>query len=76
MNDALVSLSGERAFVEIAGTTHKMAGSAAVFGAVGLRDFLIEIENAANNEDTQLMNIAIDRVSEIWAETKPLLQPE
>ena len=63
-------------FGEIASQAHRIAGSAAMFGATALRSALIEVEQAAKMKDQARMEGAIAVLPEVWRVTRPLIQPE
>lgn len=57
-------------FLEIASRSHKVAGSAAVFGAVELREVLKSIEAAAKLGDTGAINERTAALTDVWTQTK------
>ncbi|AGI67025.1 sensor protein histidine kinase [Octadecabacter antarcticus 307] len=57
-------------FLEIASRTHKVAGSAAVFGADRLRETLKEIEAAAKLRDTEAIVERTKPLGIVWQRTK------
>jgi len=59
-----------RDFLEVASRSHKVAGSAAVFGATELREVLKAIEAAAKVGDTSRINDCTGNFAEIWSQTK------
>ena len=61
-------------YLEIAGRAHKVAGSAAVFGATPLRETLKSIENAAKAGDNAAINAGIAQLGAIWTQTKTELK--
>ncbi|MBT0956537.1 response regulator [Alphaproteobacteria bacterium KMM 3653] len=60
----------------LAAQAHRVAGTAATLGAVGLRAALIRVETAAKTKDAEALQKGIDALPGIWAETKPLLLPD
>ncbi|HKK97726.1 MAG TPA: ATP-binding protein, partial [Marivita sp.] len=56
--------------LEVAARSHKVAGSAAVFGAVALRDTLKSIEAAAKTGDTAALQDKMTTLPDIWAKTR------
>ncbi|MCL4143869.1 UNVERIFIED_CONTAM: hypothetical protein GTU68_054713 [Idotea baltica] len=54
----------------IAHHAHKIAGSAATLGATKLRAILLKVENAAKEESVAPLTEELDKLPEIWAETK------
>jgi PAS domain S-box-containing protein len=62
-----------RDFLEVASRSHKVAGSAAVFGATALREALKTIEIAAKTGDSATLEHEVGTLSGIWSETKPEL---
>lgn len=73
VDKALVYITNEEPIGEISSHAHKVAGSAAVFGAIHLREVLIEIENAARQQDIDGVAEAVAALTEVWAKTLPLL---
>lgn len=73
VDDTLEYLKGFEAqgLPRTAERVHRIAGSAATMGAVGLRMALIEVEQAAKSKDGKATKIAIDALPAIWAETRP-----
>ncbi|QQA44720.1 ATP-binding protein [Pelagovum pacificum] len=61
---------------EIAQRAHRVAGSAATFGAVGLRELLIEIESVAREGDRELLNDKIALLPAMWELTRNALATE
>ncbi|MGJ8624916.1 MAG: ATP-binding protein [Yoonia sp.] len=57
-------------FLEIGARSHKVAGSAAVFGAIELRDTLKGIETAAKLGDQKTIASRTTELGDIWAQTK------
>lgn len=57
-------------YLEVAARSHKVAGSAAVFGAVALREVLKDVEIAAKSGDGEALNRHIARLPTVWAETR------
>jgi hypothetical protein len=55
---------------EIATRAHKVAGSAALFGATNYRAVLIEVENAAKAEQADDVRSAITRLGPVWDASK------
>lgn len=60
-------------YLEISGRSHKVAGSAAVFGAVQLRETLRAIETAANAGDNAMIERLVFGISCVWRDTKTAL---
>ncbi|MCA0872927.1 PAS domain S-box protein [Seohaeicola saemankumensis] len=58
---------------DVAERCHKVAGSAAVFGARDFRAGLVELENHANAGDTAKSELSIKRLSSLWPETRDKL---
>lgn len=58
---------------DIAARAHKVAGSAAVFGAIGLRDHLRQLEDAAKSADNNEVLHMINALPPLWLATKPAL---
>ena len=56
--------------LEVAARSHKVAGSAAVFGATQLREALKTMENAAKKGDSADVLACIKDFSDIWSRTK------
>ncbi|MFA3918355.1 ATP-binding protein [Ruegeria hyattellae] len=63
-----------RDYLEVAARSHKVAGSAAVFGAVTLREHLKSIENAAKRGDGNGLRSELEALPGIWADTKQQLR--
>jgi PAS domain S-box-containing protein len=61
---------------EAAERAHRIAGSAAVMGAVNLRAALIEVEEASKAQDHKGTQAAIDALPGIWAKTQPFMQAQ
>lgn len=61
-------------YLEVASRSHKVAGSAAVFGALRLKDHLKDLENAAKTGDGHTVRGKIDALPQVWDQTKPLLR--
>jgi CheY-like chemotaxis protein len=57
-------------YLEMAARTHKVAGSAAVFGAVQLRGALKSIETAAKTADNATIERDVFGLSGVWHDTK------
>jgi CheY-like chemotaxis protein len=57
-------------FLEIASRSHKVAGSAAVFGADRLREALRSIETSAKMGDGQVFQEQVSALTLIWQSTK------
>ena len=55
---------------EIAQKCHKVAGSAAVFGARAFRASLIDLENRAKVGDAEAVGIAVQNLAATWAKTR------
>lgn len=60
----------EHDYLEVASRSHKVAGSAAVFGAIALRETLKDIENAAKTGDGTTLKAAYVSLPELWSATK------
>ncbi|MEP1586208.1 MAG: ATP-binding protein [Tateyamaria sp.] len=60
-------------YLEIAARAHKVAGSAAVFGADPLRSSLKAVENAAKVGDVEAIKDGISLLDNIWKQTKSQL---
>lgn len=56
--------------LEVAEKSHKVAGSAAVFGADRLRESLKVIERAAKEGDSDIVEAEVAGLDAIWAQTK------
>ena len=54
----------------LAATAHKIAGSAALFGATGLRDALLCIETAAGSHERDKVRTFLSALPAIWNETR------
>ncbi len=65
-----LSTEDVRDYLEIANRAHKVAGSAAVFGADHLRNTLKGIENAAKVGDVATIKAGISEFDGIWKKTK------
>lgn len=65
-----ITVDASRDFLEIASRSHKVAGSAAIFGANRLRETLKSIENAAKMGDMDAIDAGIDEFAETWVRTK------
>jgi CheY-like chemotaxis protein len=65
-----LSTKDVRDYLEIANRAHKVAGSAAVFGADHLRNALKGIENAAKVGDVATIKAGISEFDGIWKKTK------
>lgn len=61
-------------YLEVASRSHKVAGSAAVFGAVALREGLKQIEYAAKTGDGAELRQRIADLPGIWSKTKQQLR--
>lgn len=59
---------------DIASQAHRISGSAAALGALGLRKILINIENAAKQNNVDDLSQAINELPDVWLQTKPLMQ--
>lgn len=59
---------------EIASRTHKVAGSAAVFGADPFREALRSIENAAKQDDDDFVTAAQRNLADVWKLTARALE--
>lgn len=64
---------GKQDYLEIATRSHKVAGSAAMFGVPPLRTALKVIETAANTGDVDKIAGGITKLEGIWDSTKRLL---
>ena len=64
----------KRDYLDVAGRSHKVAGSAAVFGAVKLREHLKTIETTAKAGDDAGLQTALKTLPGVWAETKQQLR--
>ncbi|QDC10759.1 response regulator [Oceanicola sp. D3] len=62
--------SAEKDLPETARRAHRVAGSAATLGAVGLRASLVEVETAAKTEDRAALAKAVAGLPAIWAATR------
>lgn len=60
-------------YLEVAARSHKIAGSAAVFGAVKLRETLKQIEVAAKTGKGDDLKLFIAAIPAVWAETRSRL---
>lgn len=58
---------------DIVRRAHNVAGSAAVFGAIGLREHLKKIEDAAKSDDNAAVVELIAQVPEVWNASKATL---
>jgi PAS domain S-box-containing protein len=65
-----ITVDASRDFLEIASRSHKVAGSAAIFGATQLRETLKSIENAAKMGDTDAIDTGTNEFAETWVRTK------
>jgi HPt (histidine-containing phosphotransfer) domain-containing protein len=59
---------------DMAGEAHKIAGSAAVFGAVALRGALLSIEEMAKDSEIASVREALPELKRIWSETRERLE--
>ncbi|WP_353339506.1 ATP-binding protein [Pelagimonas sp. KU-00592-HH] len=59
---------------DMAGEAHKIAGSAAVFGAVALRGALLSIEEMAKDSETASVREALPELQRTWSETRERLE--
>ena len=64
---------GETDLDQVAQECHRLAGSAATFGAMGFRDALIAIEMAAKSADRQQVADLLDGLPEVWERAKAAL---
>ncbi len=73
--DLLVWLHGaaDTDLTEIAARSHKIAGSAAVFGAKALQSRLKQIETAAKADDRDRVTSLIAKLDTVWAQTRDAL---
>jgi len=55
---------------DLAARCHKIAGSAAVFGAAHYREALIAVENAANSGQVESVKSTLGALEPVWTETK------
>ena len=60
-------------FSDTAKRAHSIAGGAAIFGAVQLRETLKELENAAKSENQSEVKKRIEDFYSVWERTKPVL---
>jgi CheY-like chemotaxis protein len=60
-------------FLEVANRAHKVAGSAAVFGAIGLRETLKNIETAAKAGNNRQISQHLRELDPVWSRTKTAL---
>jgi hypothetical protein len=60
-------------YIEVAGRSHKVAGSASVFGAIQLNEALKELEVAAKSGDYAKVERIVFGLSGIWHDTKAAL---
>ena len=60
-------------YIEVAGRSHKVAGSASVFGATQLNETLKALEVAAKAGDYQGVELIVFGLSGIWRDTKAAL---
>ncbi|MCC1493855.1 PAS domain S-box protein [Cognatishimia sp. F0-27] len=60
-------------YLEVAARSHKVAGSAAIFGALQLQTTLKELENATRSGDTSAFEHSLRKLPAVWSETKPRL---
>ncbi len=74
VQSTIKTLEGDLPLEEVIRRTHQIAGSAAALGALELRKALVEVENTAKEGDLDAMSQAVGRVSDVWVQTKPLLQ--
>lgn len=65
---------GQDALGKFAADCHKVAGSAAVFGAVAFRTALIRLENAAKSAELSDLQKELPTISRLWAETRAALR--
>lgn len=68
-----LSSDNDENLAEIASRSHKVAGSAAVFGAVALREALKAVETAGKSENATETAARVDTLTSIWARTKRVL---
>ncbi|GAB4533407.1 MAG: ATP-binding protein [Ruegeria sp.] len=64
---------GEADLDQVAQECHRLAGSAATFGAMGFRDALIAIEIAAKSADRQQVADLLTGLPEVWERAKAAL---
>lgn len=64
---------GEADLDQVAQECHRLAGSAATFGAMGFRDALIAIEMAAKSADRQQVADLLNGLPEVWEWAKAAL---
>jgi HPt (histidine-containing phosphotransfer) domain-containing protein len=62
-------------FADVAAQAHKVAGSAAIFGADGLRERLKSVEIAAKAGDSPDLRKLIRGLDSVWEITKNELSP-
>ena len=65
-----LSTDASQDLLEIAEKSHKVAGSAAVFGADRLRESLKVIERAAREGDSSIVDTEVGGIKTIWTQTK------
>jgi HPt (histidine-containing phosphotransfer) domain-containing protein len=65
-----LSTDASQDLLKIAEKSHKVAGSAAVFGADRLRESLKVIERAAREGDSSIVNTEVGGIKTIWTQTK------
>jgi PAS domain S-box-containing protein len=74
IDQALIDLKNDAPLEDAAMLSHKMSGSAAVFGTNALRDAFNSIEQAARSKDHPLTAQAIETLPDVWDKTKASLQ--
>lgn len=60
--------------VDVKNRAHKIAGSAAYFGALDLRQALLVVDEAAKNQDHDAMKAAIAALPQVWQASLPMLE--
>ncbi len=65
--------AGEADLDQVAQECHRLAGSAATFGAMGFRDALIAIEMAAKSAERQQVALLLNGLPEVWERAKAAL---
>lgn len=63
----------QEALNELAAECHKFAGSAAMFGALDMRDVLVEFETAAKAGETEELATLAHRAKGVWSRTRKRL---
>jgi HPt (histidine-containing phosphotransfer) domain-containing protein len=60
--------------VDVQNRAHKIAGSAAYFGALDLRQALLVVDEAAKKQDHDAMKAAIAALPQVWKTSLPKLE--